>query len=262
MKLKNLTWLLAAAALSLPLASCPLKPTACKNKQYVSVLKEQVVQLYNRGDYIGALRAAKDAEACRPKDAELYYWMGLIYFKREKPQDAIEALKKSIAIDPKYMESHLALGVIYLSLQMWDAAIDQFEIVAEDDLFPRPWEPYNNMGWAYLQKGDLDHAAESLAKAIRLNPKYCPAYCNLGELYSKQGQSQKAMESYLKSIALCPDGYARPHFLLAQEYGKLKYYQQACSELTKAARVTGAPEAESAIEYMHLYGCPVQFTGQ
>ena len=262
MKLKKLAWLLIAAALVLPLASCPKKPTECRNKQYESVMKEEAVTLYNRGDYIGALRSAKEAESCKPKDAELYYWMGLIYFKREKPQDAIAYLKKSLSIDPKYTESRLALGVVYLSLEMWDDAIAQFQAAADDDLFSRPWEAYNNLGWAYMQKGDLDSAAENLTRAIHLNPKYCPAYCNQGELYAKQGQSKKAMDSYLKAISLCPDGFARPHFLLAIEYGKLKYYQQACSELTAAARVTGAPEAESAIEYMHLYGCPVQFTGQ
>jgi Tfp pilus assembly protein PilF len=256
MKSNKLWWMLVALGLALPLASCPQKPTHCRNAQYVQVMKEQAINFYNKGDYISALRSIKDAEACRSRDPEVFYWEGLIYFKREKTTEAIEALQRSLSIDPKYMESRLALGLIYVSQERWDDAIAEFQVVAEDDYFTRPWEAYNNLGWAYMQKGDIDRAREAINKSIHLNPNFCPSYSNLGEIYAKEGQSKKAIESYQKATSLCPDNYARPHFLMALEYGKLNYLQQACGELAAAARIKGAPEAESAVEYMHLYNCP------
>lgn len=232
------------------------KPNPCRNPQFVEVMKEEGAAYYHKGRYIDALRAVKDAEACNPKDPELYYWMGLIYFRRDKHYDAIECLKKSLKINPEYTESHMALGVIYLGLERWDEAIVQFEFAADDDLFTRPWEAHNNMGWAYMQKGEQALAEVNLKKAIRLNKNYCPAYCNLGELSSQKGNRREAIEHYNKAISICPQNYARPHFLLAVEYGRLGHFDRACAEFAAASKVPDAPEAEQAVKYMRLYNCP------
>lgn len=248
-------WILVAVVLVLGCGS-GRKKNVCRNPNFTKALKEQAIVYYRRGNYIAALKSAKEAEACKPKDAELYYWIGLIYFQREKTYDAIESLQKSLAIDPGFVESHMALGVSYLELERWDEAIFEFEAAVNDELFERPWEAYNNMGWAYFQKGELALAEVNFKKATRLNARYFHAYCNLGELYSKQGRRSKAIENYKKAVALCPQNYARPHFLLAIEYGRRGSYNIACSELYEAAKVVDAPEAEQARDYMRLYNCP------
>lgn len=250
---KKLGWLLMAALLVL---GCPGKKNPCRNPKYVQAMKDEAIAYYSQGRYLEAQKSASAAVACKPKDPELYYYLGLIHFQRGKYYDAIAAFQKSLDQDPNFAESHVGLGAVYLSLQRWDEAIKEFEAAAAADYFTRPWEAYNNIGWAYLQKGDLALAEQNFKKAISLNNKYCPAYCNLGELYARQNRRPDAVALYQKAIALCLNNYARPHFLLGVEYGKMGAYQQACDELAIAAKVTTAPEANQALEYMRIYNCP------
>lgn len=250
-------WIAAMfVAAALTLGCPPKKPNPCRNPEYVEAMKEQAKSFYSRGDYIEALKSVKEADACNPDDAELYYWMGLIYFQRNKPYDAMESFKKSLEIDPQYVESSMALGMVCLELQRWDEAIAQYKIAADNDYFKRPWEAYSNMGWAYLQKGEYDQAEQSLKQAVKLNANFCPAYTNLGELYSKQNNRQKAIYYFQKAINLCPANYARPHFLMGIEYAYENDYDRACKEFAAAAVVPNAAEADKAMDYVRLYNCP------
>jgi len=228
----------------------------CRKPDYIRAMKEQAVVYYRNGNYVEALKSAKNAEVCHPKDAELYYWLGLIYYQKGKSYEAIDYLKQALKIDKNFYEANMALGVIYLGLERWDEAIAEFKSAADNDYFPRPHEAFSNMGWAYFKKGDLALAEVNLKQAIKLNDKYCPAYTNLGELYSKQGQRRQAIGQYQQAIALCPRDYARPHYLMAIDYGYLGLYDQACSELVIAILVPNAPEAEPAKEKLRLYNCP------
>ena len=234
------------------------KPSLCRNPKYVEVMKEQAIAFYNKSNYIEAYKNIKDAEACKPKDPEVYYLTGMINFKRGKSYDAIESFQKSLSIDHDYTKSRMALGMVCLDLQRWDDAIKEFETATKDDFYQTPWLAYNNLCYAYLQKGDLAMAEVSCKQAIKLNKNFCPAYCNLGELYSKQGEAYrtKAIVNYQKAISLCPKNYARPRFLLAIEYGHMGLFTKACEELVLASRVQSAPEAERAWEYLRLYNCP------
>ena len=258
MKMNWKSWAVMVLALAAFLPGCAerKKPNPCRNPNYVKALKDQAAAYYNKGDYISALKTIKEAESCKAKDSGVYYWMGLIYFRREKYYEAIDSFNKAIAINPKDMESRMAMGFVFLQLERWDEAISQFELAAHDDFFERPWEAYNNLGWAYMQKGDLAMAEVNLNQAIHLNPNYCIAYTNLGELHGKQDGHEKAIANYQKAISLCPNDYARPHLLLALEYGHFNYFGQACVELAKAAKVKDAPESAKAIEYMRMYNCP------
>jgi type IV pilus assembly protein PilF len=228
----------------------------CRNPKYVPALKDQAKEYYRKDKAIEALKILKEAEACHPRDPEIYYLIGHIYYSRDRQYEAIEYFQKALAIDKKHTESRLALAVVYLALHRWDEAIAQFNKAAEDELYKEPWLIYNNLSWAYLQKGNLEMAELNAKKSIELNEQWCPAYCNLGEVYSKKGMKPQAVINYQKAIKVCKESYARPHFLLALELGEMGHIEMACQELGVTAGIKNAPEAEQAADYQNLYNCP------
>lgn len=244
-------------ALCLVFQGCSLmKPKQCRNDKYVPAMQEQALSFYNQGELIQALKILKDAEECNPKDPSFYYLIGIIYYKRGKPHDAIEYFKKSIRADGEYTEARVALGVVYLSLNQWDDAIREFEISSRDDFFTRPWEVYNNLAWAYMQKGEYELAEMNANKAIKENKDFCMAYANLGEINSRMGNKREAVVNYNRSIKLCGKTQARPHFLMGLALGEMNYVERACEEFNTAARMGESKESEQAREYMRLYNCP------
>jgi tetratricopeptide (TPR) repeat protein len=254
-----LVGVLAAAMSACPAWKDPTKNTVgenCRNPNYVPAMKEQAQEYYNKNLPIEALKVLKDAEQCHPRDPEVYYLFGRIYYDRQRYYDAIDYFQKAIAVDRTHTQSRVALGVVYVALNRWDEAIAQFEKATQDDVYGQPWEVFNNLAWAYLQKGDLERAELSAKKALALNDQWCPAYCNLGEVYAKKGLKEQAVINYQKAIKVCKDTYARPHYLLGLEFGEMGHVEMACQELGAAAAVKNAPEAEQARDYLSLYNCP------
>lgn len=62
-----------------------------------------------------------------------------------------------------------------------------------------------DLGMAYGQAGDLEHAKASLERALELNPRHPVAYNELGIVYRKLGRFDKARKSYEKALKLEPE---------------------------------------------------------
>jgi protein O-mannosyl-transferase len=83
-----------------------------------------------------------------------------------------------------------------------------------------PWRApgaYNNLGNAYLSKGQLDMAIEQYQTALNLKPDYLEAYNNLGVAYSSIGQQDMAIKQFQIALSLQPN-FAEAHFNLGHIY--------------------------------------------
>jgi tetratricopeptide (TPR) repeat protein len=232
------------------------KPNPCRNPDYAEVLKKQAIAALEKGDLYGALDLAQQSEKCNPRDPEIQYWLGRIYLGRKQLPQAMERLQRALEWRQNYPEANLALGMTFLQLKRWDEAIAQYEIVTQNELFRTPEEAYNNIGWAWLMKGDPDQAAQSFQTALSINPNYCPAHCNLGEVQAQKGNSAAAIRFFQQALQLCPD-YHRTHLLLGIEWQKQKNIPASCREFQAAMRAApNSEDARRAGEYCQLLGCP------
>ena len=232
------------------------KPSACRNPEYSAVKKKQAISQMDKGDLYGSLEAGLEAEKCSPRDPEIQYWLGRIYWKRKQLPKALEHMEKALSLRKDYPEANQALGMIYLDLKRWDEAIDQFKVVTSHELFREPEAAYNNIGWAYLMKGDQDQAEQNFQQALQINLNYCPAHCNLGEVQTQRGLTTAAIQSFQRAITLCPE-YGRAHLLLGIELQKQKNVAGACREFQATVRLwPNTDEALRSQEYMGLLNCP------
>ena len=70
-----------------------------------------------------------------------------------------------------------------------DEAIAQYQKALE--INPNYAEAHNNLGIAFLQKGQVDEAIDQYQKALEINPNYADAHNNLGIAFSQKGRWTK-----------------------------------------------------------------------
>ena len=228
----------------------------CKNKDYAKTMKSKVDDELSRENTYGALADILEVKKCFPKDPEVYYYLGVIYYERADKNKAIENLKQAIALNPEYPEAQKFLGMILLQENKLEEALSHFKVAANNDSYREAYIAWNNIGWIYMQQGKLADAENALKRSLALNPNFCFAHSNLGELRARQKDYAAAMAGYLKAIQDCP-ALARAHRLLGLEYNRQGKVIQACTEFDLAIKNSTADsdDAKSSSGYYQVLNC-------
>jgi tetratricopeptide (TPR) repeat protein len=219
-------------------------------------MKDKAIADFFRQDYYAALDSIMSVKKCAPKDPEVYYWLGKIYYARSEKEKAKENFEQAIQLRPGYPEAYVALADQLLEEGRYDDAIKNYMVAAQNEQYRGAYLAWNNMGYIYMQQGKYPEAGNALQHSINLNRNFCWTYSNLGELQSKQKKYADAYINYVKAIQLCPK-LARGHRLLGLEYNRQGKINRACQEFFLAVK-NSDPQSEdgkSAGEYMRLLNC-------
>ena len=186
------------------------------------------------GRYQDAVEALKRAIRIQPDLAEVHYNLGNAYQRLGRYQDAVEPYKQALRIKPDYAEVYDNLGAAYGKLGRWQDAIEAYKQAIK--IKPDYADAHYNFGNAYGKLGRWQEAIESYKQAIRIKPDLVEAHYNLGVVYSSLGRSQEAVESYKQAIRIKPD-YAEAHYNLGVNYYKLERYQDAIESYKQTIRI-------------------------
>jgi len=94
----------------------------------------------------------------------------------------------------------------------WEDAIDAYRrVVAIDPTYAAAW---NNLGLLLHRMGRYDEAGEAYLSALAQDPQCCEAAYNMGSLHEDRGEIEDAISDYRKALELSAD-YADAHFNLA-----------------------------------------------
>jgi tetratricopeptide (TPR) repeat protein len=100
---------------------------------------------------------------------QAYYYSAVILWKKKDYDQAIDYVKKALAIRKTSSDSYLALGRIY------------------------------------YDKGSYDEAINNLNEALKYDPKFAEVHYLLGAVYEKKGEKDKAIEAYKKTLEIQAD---------------------------------------------------------
>ena len=117
---------------------------------------------------------------------------------------AVGHFQRAIALDPKYSEAKNNMGVAYLRMGNWNAAIDIFQELTQDLLYTTPQYPLFNLGWAYYNREDYQQSEKYYRLALDISPNFIKAHRGLGLTYIAMGNGPAAVAAILKAIDLSP----------------------------------------------------------
>lgn len=190
-------------------------------RQYQSALATFDDILKRKPDFIPAL-AGK---------AETYAAMG-------ETDQAIASFEKLVATEPKHVESHLRLGMLYQGKQRWQEAraaylaatkLDPNLAVAYNNLAwmtaelgqdlneglrwgkraveiaPKQPEFRDTLAWVYRARKELGLALSTLQEAVKMKPAVGAIQAHLGMVYEESNQPRQALAAYQQAVKLGPN---------------------------------------------------------
>ncbi len=166
--------------------------------------------------------------------AQEYLWRGYQAVAAGKYEQAVEAYKQAIELNPDSARAYNNLGNLHYRLGEYSQAIETYQAAVE--INPGYAEAYNNLGVVYSKTGKNGPAFNAYEKAIELNPAYAVAYNNLGNVCGKLGESKTAIEAYEKAVELKPD-YAVAYYNLGNAYYNIGKDREALTACKKAVEL-------------------------
>jgi serine/threonine-protein kinase len=158
--------------------------------------------LRDKGLLDEAIEAYRRAIDLDPKDAWAHTNLGIALRAQGLLDDAIAEHRQAIALDPKLARAHYNLGNALRDKPRWDGAIEAYRRAI--DLDPKDAWAHTNLGIALANKGRPDDAIQAFRQAIALDPKLARAHYNLGTLLRAQGLLVEAIREYQKATDLDP----------------------------------------------------------
>ena len=196
-----------------------------------------LIKLYASRKELGKAHARLDqALSSYPNDPSLHYLKAQIYGFEQNSQGAESELRKTLELDPGYINAYSALGALFVNTKQGDRAIAEYQKILEKrpensaaytligmlydarqdyssaaDYYRKALEKdqgaviaANNLAWLYAVQGggNLDEAVRLAQGVVQKNPQIAGFVDTLGWVYYKKGLNAVAVEQLQKAVAL------------------------------------------------------------
>lgn len=148
------------------------------------------------GRTVEAIPEFEAAAKAAPREPNVHFGLGYLYWKRHKYEEAKAAFATELAIDPRHAQALAYLGDIALKQNDPDCALP---------LLNKATELRNDIRIAYLDIGDIlvqqkknREALTALLRAEALDPTQPDAHYRLARLYRTMGDAAAAQQEFAK----------------------------------------------------------------
>jgi len=168
-----------------------------------SLMKRASV-LVEQGMYDEAIENIKKAMAIRPRDPKFSLRLADVYRAQHLIEPAIEAMKHAVELDPLNCTANEQLLCTLLELGRYNEAISMSCKLIERS--PRSIFARDILGIAYLQQGMLDKALRVTNESIRIDPTDSAHYFKRAVLLQQKGEVSEAMAAFTWVVDMDPEG--------------------------------------------------------
>ncbi len=188
---------------------------------------------FNKGLLAPAMGELTKAIEIDPRNADAHNLLGLVYLRKaaDSEEETIRAqclrgedlqlaqrdtddnfnhadheFKLAIGLKADFSEALNNAAVVAIHFGHFDDAIAFEDRAVANIIYREPFAAEGNLGWAYLQKHDLAHAAKALRQALFDQPQFCVGRYRLAKVYYEQKELDRAAEEIEKVVTdkACP----------------------------------------------------------
>jgi tetratricopeptide (TPR) repeat protein len=132
-----------------------------------------------------------------PKNVEVLYRLGCLYFYVQDYKKAGQFLDEAVAVDPYFAPTYFTRGLLFKEKGDSDKAIENLQFAVERQ--PEYFDAYMQLGLLYAAKSD-SLALAYYRNAININPQSYEAFYGIAMFYQDNGNPEKALEIYRQMI--------------------------------------------------------------
>jgi len=177
-----------------------------------------------------ALVAFSQATSLNKKMDSAYYEMGNIYSGSGNADMAIGNYKKTLAINPRFVNALINTGKAYRDIKVnLDSALFFFYAALKLDSTNK--ELFYSLAWTHNARKEYEQAIPFAIKALEIDNTYKPAYGELGHAYRADKKFAECIEQLKKNLAVSVvdvaylySGYAYTE--LNNKEGALQMYEE------------------------------------
>lgn len=197
-----------------------------------------------------------------PKQMERHATLGLVYAANQLWREAKLAFENAARLRPREPLAHLYVAVATQETGDQDSALDLYRQLT--DRFPKFPQGFHRLGEAALRAGLIDEASAAFERLIELAPDEWRGHAGLGEVELRRGNHARAVSHLEQAVAIDPyAGNARS--LLGLAYRGLGRIEEAEIELRLGLDSQNYPMpdpwAETAHQHMRLLQDQVEIAG-
>jgi len=173
-----------------------------------------------------------------PSSSRLWFALGFANFRLDKNEEAEQALRKAIELDPKFAPPFAYLGLIRAKTGAYGEAIALYESALRAD--SKLAVVHHLIADAMLkQNGDPRAIETHLRQSVEMDSTFTPARLSLGKLFMRSQRWTDAvaeLEQVIKQDPSVPEAY----YQLGLAYGRLKRTTDAQSAMATFKRLSDA----------------------
>jgi predicted O-linked N-acetylglucosamine transferase (SPINDLY family) len=142
--------------------------------------------------------------------SDAWFNLALALVARNKPDQAEQAYRQSLQLDPKQPRAWNNLGNLLHhghDRARIQQALDCYQRAIQ--LQPEYAHAHANLGHAYTRLGQKAEAEQHFRKALEIAPRFIPALTNLAELLDSMKRPEEALPLYQQAWELEPDNLTR-----------------------------------------------------
>jgi type IV pilus assembly protein PilF len=156
-----------------------------------------------------ALEHALKAISLDDENAEAHHLAALLFldFCRRDPrqcqlEQAEDHARHAVELRKDFREAQNTLGVVLIHRKQYAHAVAVLKPLSEDILYQTPENAWGNLGWAYLELGQLDAALDALSRSVAVQPNFCVGHFRLGLARQKKQDYRGAVLAYSNALAV------------------------------------------------------------